>query len=134
MAKNWVVSQMDTKPQEGELHDVVITVHWRRQAQEVVNDVTYNADVYGSMACATPSETDFTAYPDLTFEQVCTWLDSGLDTASLDANLDAQIENQVNPPVIVLPLPWTPQPTPIVEAEAPVEEAPVVEELTSPTE
>lgn len=107
MAKNWLVSQMDTKPQEGELHDVVITVHWRRQAQEVVNDVTYNADIYGSMACATPSETDFTAYPDLTFEQVCSWLDAGLDVEALDANLDAQIENQVNPPVIVLPLPFT---------------------------
>lgn len=128
MAKNWVVSQMDTKPQEGELHDVVITVHWRRQAQEVVNDVTYNADIYGSMACATPSETDFTAYPDLTFEQVCSWLDAGLDVEALDANLDAQIENQVNPPIIVLPLPWTPAPTPVVE------ETPVVDEPAAPTE
>ena len=134
MAKNWVVSQMDTKPQEGELHDVVVTVHWRRQAQEVINEVTYNADVYGSMACTTPSETDFTAYPDLTFEQVCGWLDAGLDVESLDANLDAQIENQVNPPIIVLPLPWVPEPTPVVEAEAPVAETPVVEEPTAPAE
>lgn len=133
MAKNWVVSQMDTAPSADGLTDVVKTVHWRRQAQEVINEVTYNADVYGSMACATPSETDFTAYPDLTFEQVCSWLDAGLDTESLDANLDAQIENQVNPPVIVLPLPWVPEPTPVVEAEAPVAETPVVEEPTAPT-
>ncbi len=128
MAKNWVVSQMDTAPSADGLTDVVKTVHWRRQAQEVINEVTYNADVYGSMACATPSETDFTAYPDLTFEQVCSWLDSGLNTASLDANLDAQIENQVNPPIITLPLPWTPEPTPVVE------EFPVVKEPTDPTE
>lgn len=129
MAKNWVVSQLDTAPSLDGLTDVVITVHWRRQTQEVVNDVTYNADVYGSMACATPSETDFTAYPDLTFDQVCTWLDAGLDVAALDANLDAQIENQVNPPVIVLPLPWVPEPTPVAEVETPN-----VEETIVPTE
>lgn len=111
MAKNWVVSQLDTAPSEDGLTDVVKTVHWRRQAQEVINEVTYNADVYGSMACATPSETDFTAYPDLTFEQVCGWLDAGLDVVALDANLDAQIENQVNPPIINLPLPWSSTPT-----------------------
>lgn len=130
MAKNWVVSQLDTAPSLDGLTDVVITVHWRRQTQEVVNDVTYNADVYGSMACATPSETDFTAYPDLTFDQVCTWLDAGLDVAALDANLDAQIENQVNPPVIVLPLPWVPEPSPVVEEVATSD----VEETIAPTE
>jgi hypothetical protein len=58
------------------------------------------------MACATPSETDFTAYPDLTYEQVCGWLDAGLDVPALDANLDQQIENIINPPLITLPLPW----------------------------
>ena len=108
---NWVVSQMDTKPQEDGLMDVVVTVHWRRNATLVDGDETYIADVYGSMPCATPSATDFTAYPDLTFEQVCGWLDAGLDVPALDANLDLQIENLVNPPIIVLPNPWdTPTP------------------------
>jgi hypothetical protein len=59
------------------------------------------------MACQTPSETDFTAYPDLTYDQVCSWLDAGLDVSALDLNLDAQIENQVNPPIITLPLPFS---------------------------
>ena len=115
--KYWIISQLDTKPQEGEIHDVVVTVHWRRQAEEVVDGKTYNADVYGTMACATPSETDFTAYPDLTEAQVCSWLDAGMDVESLDLNLDAQIENQVNPPIVNLPLPWTPTPelTPVTE-------------------
>ena len=106
----WVVSQMDTKPQEGNLNDVVVTVHWRRNAMAVNDGVTYFADVYGAMPCATPSETDFTAYPDLTFEQVCSWLDAGNNVEALDANLSAQIENQINPPIIVLPNPWDPTP------------------------
>jgi hypothetical protein len=103
---SWQVSQMDTKPQEGNLIDVVVTIHWRRNATAIDGDKNYFADVYGAMGCSTPSGTDFTAYPDLTFEQVCGWLDAGNDVPALDANLDAQIENQINPPVIVLPLPW----------------------------
>jgi hypothetical protein len=39
---------------------------------------------------------------------VDSWLTEGLDVESLDANLDTQIENQINPPIITLPLPWLP--------------------------
>ncbi len=105
---NWVVSQMDTKPQDGGLADVVSTIHWRRQATAVEGENTYSADTYGSMACATPSDTDFTAYADLTFEQVSAWLEDGLDVAALDAGLDAQIDAIINPPIVALPLPWVP--------------------------
>ncbi len=108
----WVVSQMDTAPSEDGLTDVVKVVHWRYQANEQVEDKSYFAEVYGTMACATPSETDFTAYPDLTEAQVISWLEAGLDTESLQTNLTSQIENQINPPIINLPLPWTPAPTP----------------------
>ena len=98
----WVVSQLDTAPSEETLTDVVKTVHYRYQAE----DGQYNAEVYGTMACATPSETDFTAYADLTYEQVCNWLEAGLDVQALETNLEAQIEYQKNPPIINLPLPW----------------------------
>lgn len=121
--KSWVVSQMDTAPSLDGLTDVVVTVHWRRNAVAVDGETTYFADVYGAMACATPSETDFTAYPDLTFEQVCGWLDAGNDVEALNANLDAQIENQINPPIIVLPNPWLP---PTIEQEIVAGDQPIV--------
>ena len=103
----WSVYQLDTVPQEGNLMDVVITVHYGRTAVEG----EYTAYSYGTMGCATPSETDFTAYPDLTFEQICSWLDAGLNVESIDAGLQQDIDNQINPPVVVLPLPWVPEPT-----------------------
>jgi hypothetical protein len=103
---NWVINQLDTKPQEDGLTDVVITVHWTRTAEQFVGGEPINVSVYGTMPCTTPSATDFTAYPDLTYEQVCSWLDAGLDVAAIDLGLDQQIENIINPPVIVLPLPW----------------------------
>jgi hypothetical protein len=102
----WVVSQLDTAPSEDGLTDVVKVVHWRYQAEQVDGDKTYNAEVYGAMGCATPSETDFTAYADLTYDQVCEWLVAGNDVAALDSNLVSQIENQKNPPIINKPLPW----------------------------
>jgi hypothetical protein len=98
----WVISAMDTAPSADGLTDVVKTIHWRYQAQ----DAEYFADVYGSMACATPSETDFTAYPDLTEDQVISWLEAGNDVEALKTYLDAQIETKKNPPIVNLPLPW----------------------------
>lgn len=135
----WSVYQLDTAPSLDSLVDVVITVHYGRTAVEG----EYTAYSYGTMGCQTPSETDFTAYPDLTFEQVCSWLENGLDTESIDAGLQQNIDNQINPPVIVLPLPWVPvvvapiieesiADAPIIIADAPIiiAEAPITEEPT----
>lgn len=98
----WVINQMDTKPTEDGLTDVVVVVHWTRTAQ----DGEINVSSYGTMGCQTPSETDFTAYPDLTYDQVCSWLNAGLDVTAIDLGLDQQIENIINPPIVVLPLPF----------------------------
>jgi hypothetical protein len=98
----WVINQMDCVPEESQLIDVVSVIHWTRFAQQ--NNI--QVLVYGTMNCATPSETNFTAYPDLTFEQICEWLEAGLDVSKLDASLDSQIENIINHPIITLPLPW----------------------------
>ena len=94
---------MDTAPSEDGLTDVVKTVHWRYEGK----DGEYTAEVYGSMGCATPSETDFTAYEDLTYEQVCEWLVAGNNVEAMDLNLDTQIENLKNPPIVNLPLPFS---------------------------
>lgn len=98
----WVISQLDTAPSEDGLTDVVKTVHWIYQSI----DGNYSSIVDGKMLCDTPSDTDFTAYPDLTEDQVISWLEAGLDVDALKANLDQQIEDQKNPPIVNLPLPW----------------------------
>jgi hypothetical protein len=102
----WVINQMDTKPTEDGLTDVVVVVHWTRTAEQYVGGEPINVSSYGTMGCQTPSSTDFTAYPDLTYDQVCGWLDAGLDVTAIDAGLNQQIENIINPPIIVLPFPW----------------------------
>jgi hypothetical protein len=100
---NWIIEAMDCKPQEGNLTDVVITAHWRCNG----TDGTFNATVYGTCSFSQP-EGDFTPYADLTQEQVLGWCwNAGVDKDATEANIDQQIANQVNPPIVTPPLPWS---------------------------
>ena len=105
--KQWYINAMDCKPQDGDLTDFVVVVHWNRNAKETINDKEYFASVYGTQSFSAADVTDFIPYEELTYEEVCGWLDSTIDVPALDLNLDQQIENQVNPPIVVLPLPFT---------------------------
>ena len=103
---NWVISSMDEYPTSEGLTDVVFNIHYRRQATEVSGSTTYFVDTYGVVGVPAPAPEDFVPYEDLTQDIVEGWLDSGLDVAAIDASLAAQIEEQKNPSVVSLPLPW----------------------------
>lgn len=105
--KQWHINAMDCKPQDGDFTDFVVVVHWTRNAKETINDKEYFSSVYGTQSFSAADVTDFIPYEELTYEEVCGWLDDSMDLASLDANLDQQIENQVNPPIVTPPLPFT---------------------------
>ena len=105
--KYWYINQLDSVPTDGTLTDFVINVHWSRFAKETINEKEYQAMVYGSQSFSKDDVANFIPYEDLTYDIVCGWLDASIDVAALDLNLDAQIENQVNPPIVVLPLPFT---------------------------
>jgi hypothetical protein len=100
---NWIIEAMDCKPQEGDLTDVVITAHWRCNG----TDGTYNATVYGTCSFSQPGD-PFTPFDQLTEQQVLGWCwASGVDKDATEANIDTQIANQVNPPIVTPPLPWS---------------------------
>lgn len=102
---SWIISQLEAYPQHEGKTDVVFTVHWRRQA----TDGTHHADVYGSQSVTLDPDAPFTPYANLTEAQVIGWLEDAMgaeNVAAMDAALDTQIENQINPPVITPPLPW----------------------------
>lgn len=105
--KQWYINAMDCKPQDGDLTDFVVVVHWTRNAKETINDKEYFASVYGTQSFSAADVTDFIPYEQLTYEIVCGWLDDSMNVAALDLNLDQQIENQVNPPIVTPPLPFT---------------------------
>ena len=104
--KYWYINQMECIPQIDNLNDFVVVVNWNRNATETTDTKEYYANVYGSQSFSTDNVTDFVPYNQLTYEIVCGWLDQSIDVVSLDLNLDQQIEKQVNPPIVVLPLPF----------------------------
>ena len=126
---SWIIERLLVKPTEGSLTDVVITADWRCNGTETTGsgdtEQTYSGTCYGSCSFAPPSGS-FTPYNELTEQQVLDWCYSnGVDKSAIEANVTAQIEAQINPPVVVLPLPWVPpvpppQPQPEVETVAPV--------------
>ena len=124
---SWIIERLLCKPVEGSLTDVVITADWRCNGTETTGsgdtEKTYSGTCYGSCSFAPPTE-NFTPYDQLTEQQVLDWCwENGVDKTAIEANVSLQIQNQINPPVVVLPLPWAP-PAPVVVAdEAPVADA-----------
>jgi len=132
MTINWIIERLLVKPTEGTLTDVVITADWRCNGSQD----QYSGTCYGSCSFAPPSGS-FTPYDQLTEAQVLGWCyANGVDQSAIEANVSAQIADQINPPIIAPPLPWLPpvmivppmlpQVTPVLVAEeAAVVEAPV---------
>ena len=102
MTFNWIISQLDSIPSIDEMDKVISVIHWRAQKQEA----DFTADTYGAMSLEAPHKASFTPYDELTKEIIEGWLTDGLDTEKIQANLDAQIEDFLNPPIVAYPLPW----------------------------
>ncbi len=100
----WIIERLLVKPIEGSETNVVITADWRCNGTQD----QYSGTCYGSCSFAPPTDS-FTPYEDLTEQQVLDWCyENGVDQAAIEANVTQQINDQINPPVVTLPLPWVP--------------------------
>lgn len=105
MNYTWSVVQMDCYPQEDGEADVVFTVHWTLSG----TDGTYVGSVYGATGIALDKSKSYTPYSALTKDQVIGWVQEalGVDACmNYQLNINTQIANQINPPVVSPPLPW----------------------------
>jgi hypothetical protein len=100
----WNVSQMDCYPQtEGETN-VVFNIHWQCNG----TDGTYNASIYSTCSVTYVAGTPYTAYADLTQSQVLGWVwANGVSKEATEAAVEAQLQAQINPPVVTPALPWS---------------------------
>ena len=106
MAFNWVISQLDSIPSLDGMDKVISVIHWRAQKLYQGEVISFTADTYGALSVDAPHEASFTPYDEVTQTMVEGWLTEGLDTEAIEANLDAQIENFLNPPIVAYPLPF----------------------------
>jgi hypothetical protein len=97
----WTITAMDCSTTE-QNPDTVIVCHWTCSG----TDGTYNASIYST--CSVPSPTgSFTPYSDLTQSQVLDWCyANGVDKTATEAAVEAQLQAQINPPVVTPALPW----------------------------
>lgn len=103
MTTNWIIETLYVKPVDGDLTNVVVTANWRCNGSQD----QFAGTCYGSTSFTAPDPQAFKPYSDLTQDEVLQWVfDSGIDKAGVEANVQAQIENQINPPIITPMLPW----------------------------
>ena len=104
---NWTISALDCIPQVGDLKDYCVVSHWTCTG----TDGTFTGQVYSTVSFTVdPEKPNYIPYADLTEAEVIAWTQSALGEDGVAAtyqSIDTQIENQVNPPIVTPPLPWT---------------------------
>ncbi len=100
---NWQIQSMPAYPQAEGQTDVVFQVNWQCNA----NDEGYSANSFGSVPVTYVAGSPYTPYDQLTQEQVWGWINPSIDRPEIEANLQALIDAQKNPPVVTPPLPWS---------------------------
>ena len=100
---NWQITSMPAYSQIDGETDVVFQVNW---GCEGIDD-RLSATTVGSVPVAYTAGSPFTPYDQLTQEQVWGWVNPQIDRPEIEANLQALIDAQKNPPVVTPPLPWS---------------------------
>lgn len=114
----WSVNdQLQTRTQDG-LSEVVFSVVWRLNSEETVDGTTYSISSANQISLNTDNldPATFTAFADLTEDQVVGWAKSTIDAnaaegegvtcAEWEAGHDRNIAKQINPPTAVETAPW----------------------------
>lgn len=109
----WSIQWMQCKVQEGQYSDVVITAGWCCAGLQTADSQNYEVNVCNIASFPQPTEGgSFTPYDQLTQEQVLGWVwANGVDKDAVEANVQKQLADKINPPIVQPPLPWLP-PTP----------------------
>ena len=103
---DWNFNPLESYPTASGETDVVFLVHWQLHA----STGSYAASSIGVQAVATfESGSTFIPFNELTKDIVYGWVTSSMGSDNVDAmyaSLEQQIENQINPPVLVQQAPW----------------------------
>lgn len=98
----WKFHQFDTAPAEGDLSDVVKTIHWRINAA----DGEYTATSYGTVGLDEADPDTFTAFNDITEAWAIEVTSAKIEVDNIKENLANQIEIQKNPPIVGRAVPF----------------------------
>ena len=100
MNYTWNNKTVDTYPTLEGNTDVIFNVHWRLTGQDEDGNV---GSSYGTQSLETSDLSNFTAFADITEEDINGWVETALGeekVTGLKASIDAQIAEQINPTVV----------------------------------
>jgi hypothetical protein len=102
---NWNFNPLEAYPTASGETNVVFNVHWQ------LHGITgsYQSTVIGVQPVTYESGSAFTPFNDLTYDIVYNWMTASMGTASMqnyEATVAQQIQNQINPPVLIEQAPW----------------------------
>ena len=99
----WTISRIDCLPSTEEGDDFATTAYWLCRGSEGA----YTTSLNGTASFPVVQGEEFTPYSELTEDQVLGWVwVNGVDKEAIEAEIQNVLDNLVNPPVVVLPLPW----------------------------
>jgi hypothetical protein len=93
----WIIQDTKIIPVEGNFDNVVCQLTWMREGGDLVDGKKYSASMSGKFTLPPPSTPTFTPFDQLTYEEVCGWLDNILDVEFIDGRITTMINNQLNP-------------------------------------
>lgn len=100
----WAINELFSYPQAEGLQDVVFGAAYTLSGA----DGDYSASQGGQVPFPAP-EAGFTPYNELTEDQVVDWVKSSLGAdavSALESQIAQMINEQINPTVVINPLPW----------------------------
>jgi hypothetical protein len=103
----WNFNPLESYPTASGENDVVFLVHWQ------LHGVTgsYQRTVMGVQDIPYQTGSTFTPFNELTYNTVYNWITASMGEEQMNRykdNVYNQIENKINPPVLVQQSPWLP--------------------------
>ena len=105
----WEATHLVYYPTKDGKSKVVYEVSWRCNGTEEKDGETYSSSAAGSNAVAYDADASFTAFDDLTEEQVLGWIwETDVVKADIEANVQASVDEHITPTSVVgLPSGWS---------------------------
>ena len=100
VTNTWSIAQCEYVLSESGLTNVINLLHWRLNAEETDNEVTYHASSYGTQNLGDPDPDNYTPYADVSESDCISWLHAEMGEEQVQSLLDSvagNIELQKNP-------------------------------------
>ena len=95
----WTVSTMERTLTDGDLSDVVTTLHWQLIDSETVDEIGHSGRCYGTVGLEAPDADSFTAYADSSEADAIAWAKAAIgeeQVTAYEASVASQIERSKN--------------------------------------